>query len=105
MTTVNVVYHEDGTIWKITVSGHSDYGKNGSDIVCSAVSTAMYVSRGLIEKSSPDYYFHEDEKAPVMQLEIRQTTEFTNLIMENLVTTLQGISKNYAKYLKINLKK
>lgn len=105
MTTVNVVYRSDQTISKITVTGHSDYGKNGSDIVCSAVSTAMYVSLGLIEKNCPDYHFHEDEKAPTMQLEIRQSTEFTNQIMENLVTTLQGISKNYAKHLKINLNK
>ncbi|HNZ50986.1 MAG TPA: ribosomal-processing cysteine protease Prp [Bacilli bacterium] len=105
MTTVNVAFHANGTITEIAVNGHSDYGKNGSDIVCSAISTAMYVSLGLIKKVCPDYYFHEDEKAPSMQLRIHQTNEFTNLIMENLVTTLQGISKNYAQHLKIKLNK
>lgn len=50
MTTVNVAFHANGTITEIAVNGHSDYGKNGSDIVCSAISTAMYVSLGLIKK-------------------------------------------------------
>ncbi|MDD3106951.1 MAG: ribosomal-processing cysteine protease Prp [Bacilli bacterium] len=105
MTTVDVFYRQDKTIWKITVSGHSDYGKNGSDIVCSAISTAMYVSLGLIEKLKSDYQYHEDESNALMQLEIRQKTEFIDLIMENLVNTLHGISKDYAKYLKIKYNK
>lgn len=50
MIKVNVVSTD--VIEKITVSGHSGYAEAGADIVCSAVSTAMYLSLGLIERSA-----------------------------------------------------
>lgn len=34
----------------VTMEGHAGYGKKGSDIVCAAVSTLLYVQVRLLEK-------------------------------------------------------
>jgi hypothetical protein len=89
---------------EISVSGHSNYAEAGSDIVCSAVSTAMYVSLGLIENLCPKYEFKSDEKQASMILKILETNEITDLIIENLISTLQGISNDYADYLEVKIR-
>ncbi|MFY9421629.1 MAG: ribosomal-processing cysteine protease Prp [Acholeplasmataceae bacterium] len=103
MIKVNVVSTD--VIEKITVSGHSGYAEAGADIVCSAVSTAMYLSLGLIEKVCPKYDFKSDEKNALMELTIIETNEFTEMVLENLVASLEGISSDYADYLQVKIKK
>jgi hypothetical protein len=105
MTSVNVTYRPNGTVREIYVSGHSNYGEAGTDIVCSAVSTAMYVSLGLIEKTGSKHSFKVDNEKASMRLVIDETNDFTEIIMVNLVSTLSGISKDYAKYLQIKYTK
>jgi uncharacterized protein YsxB (DUF464 family) len=90
-------------IEEISVTGHSGYAKAGADIVCSAVSTAMYVSLGVISKVCPKYDFQGDEKKASMILKIFETNEMTNLVLENLLTTLQGIEEDYKQYLQIQI--
>ncbi|NLD26737.1 MAG: ribosomal-processing cysteine protease Prp [Acholeplasmataceae bacterium] len=92
-------------IEEVSVSGHSEYADAGNDIVCSAVSTAMYVSLGLLEKVCPKYDFHSDEDKALMKLRIIQTNEFTKIILDNLVSTIEGISKDYARYLQVKFEK
>jgi uncharacterized protein YsxB (DUF464 family) len=104
MILVTVKTKED-EIEAVTVSGHSGYADAGSDIVCSAVSTAMYVSLGLLEKVCPQYDFHSDEKQALMKLKIITTNEFTKIIMENLVSTIEGISCDYTRYLQVKFEK
>ena len=101
MITVKVNRDPNENIKMITVSGHSGYDELGKDIVCSAVSTAMYVSIGLLEKFEMIHKFSSDENKPNMKLEIIRSQEHGNLILENLVETLNGIAMDYSKYLKI----
>ena len=105
MTSVNVKYNKDGDIKLIFVNGHSNYDEIGKDIVCSAVSTAMYVSLGIIEKVCPKFHFESNEKDASMKLEIVESNEMTNLVLDNLISSLEGISLDYAKYLKIKYDK
>jgi uncharacterized protein YsxB (DUF464 family) len=104
MITVHVK-STSGNISRIHVTGHSNYDESGKDIVCSAVSTAMYLTLGLVEKVCPDYDFKADENNVSMKLEIKESNEFTNLVLENLVNTLECISLDYAKYVKIKYEK
>jgi uncharacterized protein YsxB (DUF464 family) len=104
MILVDVTRNKRSVINLITVSGHSGYDEIGKDIVCSAVSTAMYISIGLLEKLNTNHRFTSDDKMPIMKLEIESSQEITNTILENLVETLKGISNDYSKYLKINEK-
>jgi|SRR5690554_4614032 len=101
MITVKVNYKKD-RINQIVVSGHSGYDEVGKDIVCSAVSTAMYVSLGLIEKVCPRYKFQSDEAKAVMSLKIIESNEITDMVLENLVDSLYSLSCDYGDYLAIN---
>lgn len=104
MICVRVIYSE-GTIEEIEVSGHSGYAEAGSDIVCSAVSTAMFLSLGLIEKVCPKYDFKSDEANALMKLRVLETNDFTEMVLENLVDSLEGISAEYADYLQVKTEK
>ncbi|MCK9536243.1 MAG: ribosomal-processing cysteine protease Prp [Bacilli bacterium] len=101
MISVKVNYRQD-KINQIVISGHSGYDESGKDIVCSAVSTAMFVSLGLIEKVCPRYNFKSDEKKAVMTLKIIESNEITDMVLENLIDSLYSISCDYGDYLAIN---
>ena len=47
MTTAKFLFSDD-TVISFEVSGHSGAGENGSDIVCSAVSSAIYMTANTI---------------------------------------------------------
>ncbi|HEY8445408.1 MAG TPA: ribosomal-processing cysteine protease Prp [Bacilli bacterium] len=102
MINVEAVKNENQQIIKIKVSGHSGYDDLGKDIVCSAVSTAMYVSLGLLEKFNSDYKFTSDESKPIMVLEVYKNDELSNAVLDNLVDTLKGIALDYQDFLKID---
>ncbi|MDD4000273.1 MAG: ribosomal-processing cysteine protease Prp [Bacilli bacterium] len=91
--------------YEIKISGHSGYAEAGADIICSAVSSAMYLTLGLIEKVCPKYDYTSDEKKPLMKLDILETNDITDLIVTNLISYLQSISESYADYLQIKIEK
>lgn len=103
MIIINIT-KKDKNISCIEVSGHSGYDVIGKDIVCSAVSTAMYVTLGLIEKLTLDYSFTSDEKKPQMKLEILKHDGVSVLVLENLQDALESIANDYPKYVKIKMK-
>ena len=85
----------DNLIQVIKVSGHSGYANKGSDIVCSSITTAMYVSYGMLDKAKCDFAFTADEAKPFMELKINKSNDITKLVMENLVDVLEGIAFDY----------
>lgn len=85
----------------IEVSGHSGYDELGKDIVCSAVSTALYTTVGLLEKFDAKVEFAANEKKPLMKLKVLNNDESTDKILLNLVDIIEGIVYDYSNYLKI----
>jgi len=102
MIKVSIKSDKECNINYIFVSGHANYSVSGSDIVCAAVSTAMYMTANLIEKVCPGYTFLENEKEATMELKIIESNEFTNIALNNLVETLESLELDYKKYIKIN---
>ena len=101
MTIVEVTLDKAKKYKKVLVSGHSGYDVIGKDIVCASISVAMYMSANLISQVTTDFSFIEDDKNTEMKLEVNDDSEFVNIIIENLVYTLESISNSYAKFLKI----
>ena len=96
-----VTVKKDAYIKRLTIEGHSGYKKIGSDIVCSAVSTAATVSFNLIDKVCSKYSFNSDPSIPLIDLQIEEESELVEMILTNLLETLEGISLEYPKNLKI----
>ena len=100
MTTYNVIKNQFTA--KIEVKGHAGYAEYGHDIVCASISTACIVTANLIEKLELGYNIIDlvcDEGYFRLQVKISDAT--SKAIFENLEYTLDDISKQYPKYLKM----
>ncbi len=99
---INVVVKSNkDKIESIFVSGHANYSEFGSDIVCAAVSTAMYMSANLLSKLNLEFKFKEDSKKTTMEIIALSDNEVLSTVLENLVATLESIESDYKDYIKI----
>ena len=93
----------------LEVSGHSGYQTSGSDIVCSAISTAVFTSINLIDKKCGDESYHltqkEDQGYLFFEMINTSEIEFVNLVIENLIEMLSDIEKDYNKFLQVKIRK
>lgn len=100
MTTYNVIRNE--LTAEIEVTGHAGYADYGYDIVCASISTACIVTANLIEKLELSYNIIDlvcDEG--YFRLRLKNSDATLNAIFDNLEYTLEEISKQYPKYLKM----
>ena len=100
------IFKKENLILGYQIKGHSGYAEEGSDIVCSAVSTASQMTLlGLsevlklkIESNIQDGF-----------LNVRLLGEFENEKAQTLLTTmektLEDIAQNYARFVKLEVKK
>ena len=100
MTTCRIVKETEQA--SIEVKGHAGYAKKGYDIVCASITTACIITANLIEKLDLSYNVIDlvcDEG--YFRLKVNTVDNTLNGIFENLEYTMENISKQYPKYLKI----
>lgn len=87
-----------------TIEGHAGYDEKGKDIVCSAITTAVFTSINLINLilEKDEYQIIQDEAKGKLVLNLFKENDFVKLIVHNLINVLEGISNDYPKNLKIN---
>lgn len=98
------VFRDNEEIKKIEVKGHSGYEEFGKDIVCSAVSTSVILIVNLLERLDAKFECKEEANIPLISLIINESNSLIQTILENLVDSLNEISKQYKKYLQIKTK-
>ena len=100
MTTYKVVYKVNEAV--IEVSGHANYDKHGSDIVCASISTACIITANLIDKLDLRYNILDLVcEEGYFRLQVNTQDKTVLGIFENLVETLESISGQYPKHLKL----
>ena len=86
-----------------TVSGHSGYAEEGSDIVCSAVSSAVIMTANTITEIQ---HINADvtENDGFLKLSL-STEEAKNceIILNGLKLHLTALSEQYKKYIKVKI--
>ncbi len=108
-----IVIKEKQTIKFIEATGHSGYAEEGSDIVCSAVSTLMQsLAIGLTEviKISPKIII--DEEIPHMCINLLDTNSSltkecianVQTLMQTTVLSLKQVANEFPKFIKIKEK-
>ena len=86
----------------LEVQGHSDYDIYGKDIVCASISTALIFTANLIEKLNLGYNIMDLVcEEGYFRLQIKTSDLTANAVFENLEYTLEEISKQYPKNLKL----
>lgn len=101
------IFKKDDIIWSYQVKGHSGFAEEGRDIVCSAVSTAtQMILVGLKEvlKLKVESII-EDGFLQVRLLDGDENNKDAQILLNTMFLTLQDIAKNYAKNVKMEVRK
>lgn len=98
------IFKKNGKIYEYQIKGHSGFAEEGSDIVCAGISTAGQMALvglkevlGLgLQSDIKDAYLH-------VIIEGFQN-ESAQAILNAMEKTLEDISKNYAKFVKMEVR-
>ncbi len=93
----------DNLISGFTISGHSGFSEEGSDIVCAAVSSAAYMAANTITE-----ILHIDadvtENDGFMSLSLSKSeAEKSAVVLDGLRLHLTALSEQYTKYIKVKI--
>ena len=86
-----------------TVSGHSGYAEEGSDIVCSAVSSAVIMTANTITEIQ---HINADvtENDGFLKLSLsKEEAKNCEIILNGLKLHLTALSEQYKKYIKVKI--
>jgi len=103
MINANFLTQEDGRILGFTIVGHSDYSEIGSDIVCAAVSSAVY----LIANTITDVLFVSplslriSEGDMLFRVEPRDEHKCRDIFI-GLRIHLIGLEEQYPEFIKVS---
>jgi len=99
MVKINIK-NEKENIKKIIIEGHSGYGVSGNDIVCASISSIAITSINAMLKFSNDGILYKVSDG-LLEIEILKNTKEINILLENMIESLEDIEKQYEKYIKI----
>ena len=99
-----VIFKKNGMISEYQIKGHSGYAQEGTDIVCSGISAASQMALvGLVEVLKLNV--QSDIKDGYMHITINDfQNDKAQAILSAMELTLQDIAKNYARYVKMEVK-
>lgn len=103
-----IVIKNNQNILTIEATGHSGYAEEGSDIVCSAVSTLMEtLANGLTEVLKINAKVIVDESIPHLSVSIAEDDDKLSeaqILMRSTLLGLKGVADGYSKFIKIKEK-
>ena len=94
------------------ICGHAEYDEEGFDIVCAGISATVITSLNLLIKLLGNKCrFNENQEEGYINFEIikfdieKTTYDFVELIISNLINSLQDIEENYPANLIVKIEK
>ena len=92
---------------KIEAKGHANYAKQGHDIVCASLSTALQYGARLIDRFTEDFEYKVHEKDGIITLLLPNGHSYNDSVFkvcDELETVLREIAEQYPDYVKINVR-
>lgn len=86
----------------IEIEGHAGYANSGNDIVCAAISTAIYMTRNSIEKLEPSYNISNiklEEGYALFDVDMKY--EIACNLLDVLEFTLKDLGKQFPDFIKV----
>ena len=103
MTKVEI-FRKNGNIIGYKVSGHSGYSEQGSDIICSAISTSLQMTLiGIQEvlKLKVDFKINDGFlDVDLKNISLDKLTQI-NILTEAMAMFLRELTKQYPKYIRL----
>ncbi len=88
---------KDGKITRLKIMGHAGYAEEGYDIVCSAVSTALWMAMKGIEEQELAGITYEEEDGFVDCFLTAEREPGADAILKSLETTVFELAKQFKK--------
>jgi uncharacterized protein YsxB (DUF464 family) len=108
MINVAIYKNAENMVTGVQLSGHADYSKHGSDVVCAAVSALVINTINSIEHfTSDEFSIEQDEKKGFIEFHVvSELSNNTSLLLNSLVLGLNGVAEEYSeKYIQLTQKK
>lgn len=104
-----IVIKEKQTIKTIEATGHSGYAEEGSDIVCSAVSSLLEtLANGLTEVVKAEAKVIVDENIPHLSVTLtekdQEKCKMAQVLMQSTLLGIKGVADGFKKFIKIKEK-
>ena len=103
MTKVEI-FRKNGNIIGYKASGHSGYSEQGSDIICSAISTSLQMTLiGIQEvlKLKVDFKINDGFlDVDLKNISLDKLTQI-NILTETMAIFLKELTKQYPKYIRL----
>ena len=104
MTTVEF-FNRDGRITGFSVSGHSGYGEEGSDVVCAAVSTAVTFAEVTINDvlgAQAKTKVNQDEARVTLKLPAScEEEDAIQAVLTGMMLTLSSLRDDYPDHIEV----
>ena len=98
------IFRKNGSIIGYKANGHSGYLEQGSDIICSAISTSLQMTLAGIQevlKLEPKFKMNDG----FLDVDLRNISQnkFTeiNILTETMALFLKELTKQYPKYIRL----
>lgn len=110
MTAVKVL-RVDGRITALTCDGHTDYGFEGEDIVCAALSSVVQTAvLGLMSVAAINVTLKTDSKRGYLYMSLPSDISEgqrhdADVILETMLCGISDLSETYSKYVKLEVEK
>ncbi len=101
---INAIFTvKDGYILGFEISGHSDFSEHGSDIICSAVSSAAFMTANTITNVQ-----HLNAEITVndgfMKLSLsQQDAKTAEVILNGFLLHLNALKEEYKEFIKVKI--
>lgn len=91
---------EEDKITSFKVEGHAGYAPSGHDVVCAAVSALVVGTINGLEVLT-DAIFDTTVSHGFTRMDIKEPTEYSNVLLNSMLLSLEGIQEEYPEHLVI----
>lgn len=97
-------------IASFTMSGHADFAKKGSDIVCAGASAVSFgIVNAIMSLTDVSLEIEQGEDGGYLRCVVpenisAEAQEKVELLLQTMLISLQTIERDYGKYIKITLR-
>jgi hypothetical protein len=96
-----LVENKNDLINHIIIKGHAEYGTKGNDIVCASVSSITITSLNVIIRIDKEAISF-DQSEGFIEVNINKHDKYIDIILENMISLLEELKKQYEKNIKID---
>lgn len=94
------IKREDDVIKHLKIKGHSNFNEYGDDIVCASISSISITTINALIKNDPESVKYIENEG-LIDLTILKTSDFTELLLNNMIDLLKELEKQYKNNIKI----